>query len=321
MYSHHIQNLIGPVQIKLKTEENNTATFEVSPLPSCFGYTLGNSLRRCLISSISGSAIVGVKINGMDHEFTSMDGLRESGLELILNLRKVVISSNLDSFVMELSSSTKGPIKAGDFKVPSGVEIVNKDLVIANITNDKFKLEISAFVEKGVGFKTAQENNRRDEFGYISIDSLFSPIKEVNMTVTNTRVGEFTDLDSLLIKIETNGSIKPEDALKIASNMLRYYFGLFDESSVPYIDNEVKEIVKANESNNIIQTEEYTPIEAIPISSRTANSLINGGIFSVEQLCKCSKKDLIELKGFGKKGLEEVASALLIRGLKLIDDK
>ena len=324
---HIIQEEIGLPKIKTESSDKNRAVFSISPLPSGYGMTLGNAFRRVLLSSLPGAAITGVKIDGVSHEYSTISGVQDSVLDILLNLKLVQIKKHSkDSEVIKLTASKEGPVTAKNIEHSSDIEILNPDLVITHINKKGVKLNIELVVEKGVGYEpaTLRKKDKKD-IGLIQIDAIYSPIIKVRYDVTSARVGKMTNLDNLMLEIETNGSIMPEDALKFCSSVLKSYFDLFLVSGAdvePDFRSDVdtvkeKEVEEQEEES---KKETYTPIEILNFSPRTLNALINGGIGSIEQLVKCTPSKLANFRGFGKKAMTEVAEALGARGLSIQDD-
>ncbi len=326
---HIIQEEIGlpKIKIELTKDVKNTAVFGISPLPSGYGMTLGNAFRRVLLSSLPGAAITGVKIDGISHEYATISGVQDSVLDILLNLKMVQIKKHSkESEIIKLSASKEGAVTAKDIEHSSDIEILNPDHVITHITKKGVKINMELVVEKGVGYMpaTLRKKDKKD-IGLIQIDAIFSPVTKVRYDVSSARVGKMTNLDNLMIEMQTNGSITPEDALKFSSSVLRSYFDLFllEEDDVePDFRSDVdtvkeKEVEEQEEES---KKETYTPIEILNFSPRTLNALINGGIGSIEQLVKCTPSKLSNFRGFGKKAMTEVADALATRGLAVTDD-
>lgn len=305
---HYLQEEIGAPNVQVENLSASSAKFMVAPLPPGYGMTLGNSYRRILLSSIPGAAITSVKIDGIKHEFETVSGLYDTVLDIILNLKEIVVVSHLDGkATATINKKGKGEVLASDIKLPEGVEIVNPDAYITSISEDKHHFVAEIVIEKGFGYSPATEREFEDK-ELIGVDAVFSPIKQVSWDVSNMRVGQRTDLDKLEITLDTDGSIDPEDALRYAANLGKYYFTLFDMS----MDKEIEEMVKTALVGSPIAPQEeesdesYTPIEILSLSPRTLNALINGGIDSVEKLENSTKKQLGDLKGFGKKAMDEI---------------
>jgi len=293
---HIIQEEIGIPKIKTDSISENHMTFTMSPLPSGYGMTVGNAMRRTLLSSLPGAAPTGVKIKGVTHEYSTIPGVKDGVLDIILNLKLLEIKKDsTEPSTLKLDVSKAGKITAKDIQCPSGVEILNKDLYL-----------------------TTLEKNPN----MIVIDAVYTPIKKVRFEVEPTRVGQMTDLDKLTLEILTNGAISPEDALKFSSNVLKSYFDLFNMENIMVekeFMSDIQSIVQKEQEEEAKkpQQESYTPIEILGFSPRTLNALINGGIGSIEQLSKCTESKLSNLRGFGKKALTEVDEALEKKGLKL----
>lgn len=324
---HIIQEEIGLPKIKTEKSKDNHALFSISPLPSGYGMTLGNAFRRVLLSSLPGAAITAVKIEGVTHEYSTVSGVQDSILDIILNLKQLQLKKHSKgSEAIKLSVKKEGPVLAKSIEHSSDIEILNPDLLITTINKKGAKLEIEMMVEKGVGYEPAGIRKHKDkDIGLILVDAIFSPVKKVRYDVVSTRVGQKTDLDKLTFEIETNGSVTPEDALKFAASVLKSYFELFlrpDEEIEPDFRSDfqsvkAKEIEEEQEES---KKETYTPIEILNFSPRTLNALINAGIGSIEQLVKCTPSQMGNFRGFGKKAMTEVSQALETRGLKLTDD-
>jgi len=322
---HIIQEEIGLPKIQAQSSGDNSATFTISPLPSGYGMTLGNAFRRVLLSSLPGAAITSVKIEGAAHEYSTLAGVQDSVLDIILNLKLVQLKKHSkEPETVKISVSKTGEICAKDIQCSSDIEILNPDHVITSITQKGIKFNAELTVEKGVGYVPATLRKKdKSEIGFIQVDAIYSPVVKVRYDVTNTRVGQMTDLDKLVIEMQTNGSISPEDALKFAASLLQSYFGLFlleEEDIEPDFQTDVTTVKRKSMEEGIDdanQKESYTPIEILNLSPRTLNALINGGIGSIEQLVKCNPGKLGNLRGFGKKAMTEVADALATRGLKM----
>jgi DNA-directed RNA polymerase subunit alpha len=325
---HIIQEEIGLPKIKTESVSGNHAVFTVSPLPSGYGMTLGNAFRRVLLSSLPGACVTSVKIDGVTHEYTTLPGVKDSILDILLNLKGLRIKKHSkETETIKLSVKKEGEVTAKAIEHSSDIKILNPDLLITSLTTKSAKLNIEMVVEKGVGYTPASLRRKDNkDIGTILVDAIYSPVVKVRYDVSNTRVGQMTDLDKLTLEIETNGSITPEDALKFSANVLKSYFDLFlvaNEEVEPDFRSDYKKI---KERENVVSQEEegkkesYTPIEILNFSPRTLNSLINGGIGSIEQLVKCTPAKLGNLRGFGKKAMTEVRDALATKGQKLTDD-
>ncbi|MEK7171842.1 MAG: DNA-directed RNA polymerase subunit alpha [Patescibacteria group bacterium] len=323
---HQIQEEIGIPKIKIQRISDNHAVFTVSPLPTGYGMTLGNAFRRVLLSSLPGAAVTGVRIEGVTYEYATIKGVKDSVLDIILNLKLLQLKKgSKEPCIAVLKANKEGVITAKQIETPSDVEVLNPDQYITTLDKGG-KINIEIRIEKGVGYKPASLMEKTEDIAnIIFIDAFFSPVKKVKYNVEPTRVGSLTSLDKLTMEIQTNGAISPEDALKFASNVLKSYFGLFNIADVAVEQdfmtdvNKINAKVKEEELKKPTQ-ESYTPIEILGLSPRTLNALINGEIGSIEMLTKCSETKLTNLRGFGKKALTEVKMALEGRGLKMSDN-
>lgn len=324
---HIIQEEIGLPKITVSTLGDFHSTFTVSPLPSGYGTTLGNGLRRVILSSLPGAAVTGIKIKGITHEYTTLKGVKDSVLDIMLNLKQLACSKDSkEPSIVTLKAKKSGVVTAADIEVPSDVQIHNPDLYITTVEG-KGNLEMEIRIEKGVGYRAALIGKKSDDDAeMIEIDAVFSPIKRIHYTIEATRVGQRTDLDKLNLEIKTNGSIEPKEAMRFAASVLESYFNIFnrDQKAVePEFMSDFDRIAlrAEQEESSRPKQESYTPIEILGLSPRTLNSLINGDIGSIEQLTKCNESKLANLRGFGKKALTEVADALEKRGLALAKDE
>lgn len=326
---HQIQEEIGIPKIKTDTVDGvNHVIFTMSPLPTGYGVTLGNALRRVLLSSLPGSCVTGVKIDGVSHEYSTVKGVKESVLDITLNLKLLDIkktSKEPSTIVLDVSPSKGGVILAKDIVCPADVEILNKDLHIATVEKGT-RLKMEMRVEKSVGYVPAALKQREEtDAKMIVLDAIYTPVKKVRYDVEATRVGQMTNLDKLILEIKTNGAISAEDALKFSSNVLQSYFNLFNQENImveaQYM-SDIKSILEKEKQEELSKPvqESYTPIEILGFSPRTLNALINGGIGSIEQLSKCTESKLSNLRGFGKKALTEVKAALSKKGLSLAEE-
>ncbi len=300
-----------------RTKKDTYGKLVVEPLERGYGITLGNALRRVLLSSLESAAITSVKIQGVSHEFTTLDGVIEDVSEIILNLKelKFKMEEGIDSEFAILE--VKGPKKVigGDIKLPNGVELVNPDTHIATIDSDaELKMELK--IEKGRGYVTVEEMEAPSEIGWIAIDTAFSPIKKVAFNVEPVRVGDRTDFDKLILEIYTDGSITPDEALTKASNILIEHFTLLLSPTTRKIETVVKaqpeSIAKQIEADKL-----SLAIEELDISSRAMNTLKKLGITTIGDLVKMTEEDLKEAKSIGRKALKEIKEALAEYGLEL----
>lgn len=323
---HFIHEEIGVPTLKMEEVGINDVAFTLSPLPQGYGTTIGNSLRRVLLSSLPGSAVTGIKVKGVTHEYTSIPGVKETILDILLNFKLLrVRKTSAEPSTLRLSVSGEKVVTAGMIESTSDVEILNTDLVLATLTEKKATLDIEIRVEKGVGYVPIAELRSREQDPHmILIDASFSPVIHVRYDVSATRVGQNTNLDKLVVQIRTDGSITPKDALIFSTNTLGSYLALFNKENVvvePMFVADADRIIQKQRSAESEQRESYTPIEVLGLSPRTLNALINGNIGSIEQLVKCTESKLGNLRGFGKKAMTEIKSALKERDLKLLGDE
>jgi len=284
----------------------NSASFVIEPLQAGYGNTLGNSLRRVLLSSVKGAAIVAFRIEGASHEFTTVDGIKEDVVDIMLNLKNVRVKSSSDEPVeLRIEKKGAGAITAADIKTTADVEVINPDQIIATIDDPKKSVVIDLVVEAGRGYQTIENASvNRLHSDMIALDAMFSPVLRVRYKVDATRVGQETNLDKLQVNVETDGSISPREAFEEAAAILvNQYTALAGSTTVEAAPALGQELVdEGNELN--------TPIEELNLSARTANALINNEIRTVRDLVTLSEQDLRELKGFGSKALDEVKDKL-----------
>ena len=292
----------NPALAEIQDNSETSATFVVKPLEAGYGNTLGNSLRRVLLSSINGAAVVAFKIEGVSHEFTTVEGVREDVVDIMLNLKNVKFKAHTDSPVeLTLEKSGAGIITAGDIQSNADMEVVNPDQVIATIDGEKTKFIMHLVVESGHGYKTIEDSSEdRLHSDMIAIDAIFSPVLRVRYKVDNTRVGQNSNLDSLEITIDTDGSISPRDAFEQAAAILVNQYTALAGST------EVAPAPALGEEADDEASELYTPVEDLNLTARTTNALVNNNIRTVHDLVNLTEQDLRELKGFGSKALDEV---------------
>ncbi len=294
-------------------EEGDRQRFAIGPLEPGFGYTLGNSLRRTLLSSIPGAAVTQVRFDDALHEFTTLPGVKEDVTDIVLNLKDVVLRMTTDDPVT-LRLDVRGPavVTAGDIQATSDVEILNPELVIASL-NGKGRLAIDIAVERGRGYVSADRNKRSSTIGVIPVDSIFSPVRRVAFTVEPTRVEQSTNFDRLVLDIETDGSISPREALASAGDTLRSLVALVaDMSDVP-MGLELGDVGAAGSGSPDLDL----PIEELDLSERPRNCLKRAQINTVGELVTKTEDDLLAITNFGQKSLDEVLQKLDERGLAL----
>jgi DNA-directed RNA polymerase subunit alpha len=299
-----------PSLAKIEDHNPTSATFVIEPLHPGYGMTLGNSIRRVLLSSIAGAAVTGFRINGVSHEFTTVKGVKEDVVTIMLNLKGIRFMVYSDEpQTISLTKKGKGTVKAKDLQLNADVELVNPNHVIATIDDDKTTVSMELTVETGRGYRALDEQGAgRKISDMIMLDALFTPVLRVRYKVENTRVGQMTDLDRLLITIDTDGSITPRDAFEEAAAILvNQYTALAGqtriEPSVPVTDSEA---VSGLEDEGEEPAELMTSIEDLSLSARTTNALVNNDIHTIKDLLSLSEAELRDLKGFGNKALDEV---------------
>ncbi len=303
-----------PGVVHVEDHSDMSATFSVEPLHSGYGMTLGNSLRRVLLSSISGAAITGFRIEGASHEFTTVPGVKEDVVDIMLNLKSVRFRLfSEEPQTLRITKKGKGPITAGDITVNADVEIVNADHVIATIDDDKASFVMDMVVEVGRSYRTIEETSSKKASDMIALDAIFSPVQRVRYKVENTRVGQMTNLDKLIITIDTDGSITPRDAFEEAAAVLiNQYTALAGKTRLA-----VQEPIGGGLHSELLLGDnlDESPalnmsIEDLNLSARTTNALVNNDIHVIKDLFALSDAELRDLKGFGSKALDEVKEKL-----------
>ena len=303
-------------QIQENTVSEVRSRFSIEPLEPGFGYTLGNALRRTLLSSIPGAAISSVRIEGVLHEFATIPKVTEDVTDVILNLKELVLRSELDEpTTIYVKAKGPGEMTAGDVSPPAGVEVLNPDLHIATLAKGA-NLELEMVVERGVGYRPAERNKKpRDPIGVIPVDSIFSPVRRVSYSVENTRVEQMTDRDRLILDVETDGSITPREALASAGSTLFELVNLFSELA------ESQGIAIGPAEDESLQSGELaTIIEDLNLSVRSYNCLKREGINTVGDLVQRSEQELMDIRNFGQKSIDEVKAKLDELGLALREE-
>ncbi|MHC1716468.1 MAG: DNA-directed RNA polymerase subunit alpha [Candidatus Dojkabacteria bacterium] len=305
------------IKVTIKEEKENYGLFEISPLPRGYGNTLGNALRRILYSSLKGSGITGVNIKGVDHEYSTVDGVKENVVDIILNLKQVKFKTNMDEvFSCKLNVKGKKKVVAGDIEVVGDLEVVNKDLYLFELTDASSEINMTLTVEAGVGYRKVNSNERK-EVGQIPLDCDFTPIERVSMTVEQARKGQETDLDAVLIGLSTDGSISPNDALLESAKILQEFsgkvmiaMGMAEKEVVEMA--EVINTVVVSDTEKLEETDEIGnwKIEDLPISKRSKTGLLAGGFKNVADLRNTTATELLNLPGFGNKSLNEILELL-----------
>lgn len=309
---------------KITCEESDNgmfARFIVEPLDRGFGITIGNCLRRALLSALPGAAPVGIKLNGVQHEFTTMKGVVEDVVDIVLNIKSLAVKSfdtNKDfTTVLRLNKYGAGEVTAADFEPNDLVEILNPELHIATL-NDGAKFELEVYIGRGRGYVPADANKSDDmPIGYIAVDSIFTPVKKVNYFVNNTRVGQSIDYDKLTIEVETNGTLSAREVISLSGKLIQDHINLF----VELVENMSEmDILVSKEEDQQTKVLEMT-IEDMDLSVRSFNCLKRAGIATVEDLTKKSESELAKVKNLGKRSLEEVQEKLNSYGLSLRNDE
>lgn len=311
------------IKVVIKAEEGNSGLYEISPLPRGYGHTLGNALRRILYSSLKGSGITSIKVKGAKHEYTVIDGVKEDLTTIILNLKQVKFRvDSEDAKKAKILVKGKKIVKASDIEVEAGVVITTPDVVIANLTDTSAVLDIELTIESGVGYRDAR-NIERPEVGVIPLDCDFTPIERVSMSVEQARKGQETDLDSVVISVETDGSIAPKDALIESAKILQEFAG---KVMIAMGISKVEVDARAEEINQVEVVEEVTEeydeandlrIEDLPISKRSKTGLLAGNYKTLGDLKSVTVDDLLSLSGFGNKSLNEVVELLNQYGINI----
>ena len=307
--------IVARPQIQEETVNETRSRFAIEPLEPGFGYTVGNSLRRTLLSSIPGAAISSVRIESVLHEFSTIPKVTEDVTDIILNLKELVIRSDVDEPVtMYLKAKGPGEVTAGDISPPAGVEILNTDMHIATIAKGG-SLEMEMMVERGVGYRPADRNkNPRDPIGVVPVDSIFSPVRKVSYTVENTRVEQMTDRDRLILDVETDGSISPREAVASAGGTLLELVQLFSELA------EAPSVAVGPAEDESVPSDYAITVEELNLSVRSYNCLKREGINTVGDLMQKSEAELMDIRNFGQKSIDEVKSKLGELGLGLREE-
>jgi len=302
------------IEIVEMNDDYTYGKFTVEPLERGYGTTLGNSLRRILLSSLPGAAVTSVKINGVLHEFSTIPGVVEDVTDIILNLKSISLKLHSDEEkVLRIEADAEGVVKAGDIIGDADVEILNPDLVIATLS-DNAKLSMEITVSKGRGYVSAERNKKNEHIiGVIPVDSVFTPVRKVNYNVENTRVGQITDYDKLTIEVWTDGSIRPDEAISLSAKILSEHLRLFIGLTETVSDVEIMVEKEEEQKDKILEM----TIEELDLSVRSYNCLKRAGINTVEELIQRNEDDMMKVRNLGKKSLEEVVNKLRELGLIL----
>ena len=306
------------IEIAEISEDKRYGKFVVEPLERGYGTTLGNSLRRIMLSSLPGAAVSQVKIDGVLHEFSSIAGVKEDVTEIIMNIKSLAIKNNSDTDepkVAYIEFEGEGVITAADIQADADIEIMNPDQVIATLSggaDSKFYMELT--ITKGRGYVSADKNKNDDlPIGVIAVDSIYTPVERVNMAVANTRVGQQTDYDKLTLEIYTNGTLAPDEAVSLAAKVLSEHLNLFIDLSENAKTAEIMVEKEDNEKEKVLEMN----IDELELSVRSYNCLKRAGINTVEELCNRTSEDMMKVRNLGRKSLEEVLAKLKELGLQL----
>ena len=299
------------------SEDKKYGKFVVEPLDRGYGITLGNSLRRIMLSSLPGAAVSQVKIEGVLHEFSSIPGVKEDVTEIIMNIKSLAIKNNSETNEVKtayIEYEGEGVVKASDIQVDQDIEILNPDLVIATLSGKNTKLYMELTITRGRGYVSSDKNKREDlPIGVIAIDSIYTPVERVNVTVQNTRVGQITDFDKLTLDVHTNGTLVPDEAVSLAAKVLSEHLSLFINLSENAKNAEVMVEKEDNEKEKVLEMS----IDELELSVRSYNCLKRAGINTVEELTNKTSEDMMKVRNLGRKSLEEVLAKLKELGLQL----
>jgi DNA-directed RNA polymerase subunit alpha len=322
-------NIVLPSKPKIIEETSNKGTYEIEGLYPGYGHTLGNSLRRIILSSLTGAAITKVKIAGVSHEFSTIDGVKEDVINIILNLKKVRFALTTDEpQVVSIKVRGENTVKAGDIKLSGQVVLANPELHLFTVTHKDTEVDMEITIEQGIGYVRKEEiEKERVEIGAITLDAAFSPIISANYDVEEMRIGDRTDFNKLTLMIHTDGTVSPHDALEkaieIMINQLRAIVGFKEDKIEVAAHNKEKEVAEESSKVSTIEDKEAlddalkTRIESINLSQRTTNALVNANIRTIGGLIRKKEKDILDIEGLGNKGLEEIKGLLESLGLTL----
>ncbi len=299
------------------SEDKKYGKFVVEPLERGYGITLGNSLRRIMLSSLPGAAVSQVKIEGVLHEFSSIQGVKEDVTEIIMNIKSLAIKNNSETNEPKtayIEYEGEGVVRAADIQVDQDIEIMNPDLVIATLSGKDTKLYMELTITKGRGYVSSDKNKTDDlPIGIIAVDSIYTPVERVNITIENTRVGQITDFDKLTLDVYTNGTLIPDEAVSLAAKVLSEHLSLFIDLSENAKTAEVMVEKEDDEKEKVLEMS----IDELELSVRSYNCLKRAGINTVEELTNRTSEDMMKVRNLGRKSLEEVLSKLKELGLQL----
>ncbi|MDR0219806.1 MAG: DNA-directed RNA polymerase subunit alpha [Lachnospiraceae bacterium] len=304
------------IEVAEISEDKRYGRFVVEPLERGYGITLGNSLRRIMLSSLPGAAVSQVKFEGVLHEFTTIPGAKEDVTEIVMNIKDIAVKNNSASNDLKtafIEFEGEGAVKASDIQADSEIEIMNPDLVIANLCGKDSKLFMELTISKGRGYIGAEKNKTEDlPIGVIAVDSIYTPVERVNVTVENTRVGQITDYDKLTLDVFTDGTLGPDEAVSLAAKVLSVHLGLFVDLSENAKTAEVMVEKENDEKEKILEMS----IDELELSVRSYNCLKRAGVNTVEELCSKTSDDMMKVRNLGRKSLEEVLAKLKELGLQ-----
>ena len=305
------------IEIAEISEDKKYGKFVVEPLERGYGTTLGNSLRRIMLSSLPGAAVSQVKIEGVLHEFSSIPGVKEDVTEIIMNIKSLAIRNNSDTNepkIAYIEYDGEGVVHASDIQVDQDIEILNPELVIATLNGKDTKLYMELTITKGRGYVGADKNKTEDlPIGVIAVDSIYTPVERVNVTVENTRVGQITDYDKLTLDVYTNGTLIPDEAVSLAAKVLSEHLSLFIDLSENAKTAEIMVEKEDDEKEKVLEMS----IDELELSVRSYNCLKRAGINTVEELTNKTSEDMMKVRNLGRKSLEEVLAKLKELGLQL----
>jgi len=305
-----------PLPPKVIQKKKNQAVFEIEALYPGYGVTIGNSLRRVLLSSLQGASVTEVKIKGVSHEFSTIPGVLEDAVMLMLNIKNLRFKIfEGESQKVSLKFKGEGEVKGSDFECPSQVKLVNPEVHVATVTDKKMELEIDLLIEKGIGYvpKDQVKGSKKAEIGAMTIDAIYTPIRNVSFAVENMRVGDRTDFDKLSLDIETDGTITPEEAFFEACEILINHFNIIFQGKAGKEESEKEDSKEAETAGDITKL----AVEELKLTGRTLNALVNNGIKTVAGIVRKSEKSLLELEGMGEKALSEIKRKIKKLGLEL----
>lgn len=298
------------IKINKLSEKGNVGVFTFEPLPTGFGHTLGNTIRRVLLTSLEGAAVTQVKIKGASHQFASIEGIKEDVVDIILNVKGVRAKLHTPNpVVLRINKKGVGPVTAGDIETNAEVEIINKDHHIATVSDKTTSFEVELVIESGVGYSPI-EDRESSKIGIILVDAMFSPVILVNYVVEPTRLGRVIGLDKLTLTVETDGSLTPEEAFTQSATILRSFFARFADG-----EDEPEEVVEDSEETSVSVPTEDVSLDELPLPTRTINALKKHGISTLHDLAGKSDEELADVKNLGEKSVVEIKKLLSKEGL------